>query len=339
MDKITLIQLKELLCSGGKYAATNVGILYGGKEYRAEKLTDIIFTVSDGKEPDFSEKLLGYAIYCGDEKLHEYPSAEEFLCCAGGLSQSGMLEVTNIDGFDSLEKFRESIDFNSISMNGLLQKYADCDEFSLTCACYGADGKKLHVDSAEAEKAYKKLQENQYELCLSQFMYESEEDKKQLPDFGTLYADIMAEVEALYKRRRKRPLFPCDMYTEGKMKYKQDISALWHIYSAAGFLQECREDLAERVGIADSGFNPMDSGLYAPLKPYVTRTEVTYCWHCTTSGSLSRVFYIQLNGQTKNWLLQFKDDYALEYLDDLAFYKDGKLQFSSCTHEGFHTDF
>ena len=43
--------------------------------------------------------------------------------------------------------------------------------------------------------------------------------------------------------------------------------------------------------------------------------------------------------ETKKWLLQFDTDYDIDPFEDLAFYKENTLLFSSCTHEGYHEDF
>lgn len=64
---------------------------------------------------------------------------------------------------------------------------------------------------------------------------------------------------------------------------------------------------------------------------------MSFSWHCTM-GPLAKVHRFRLNDKTKKWLKQFKSDYDLEGLEDLALYKGDELLFSSCTHEVFHND-
>lgn len=48
-------------------------------------------------------------------------------------------------------------------------------------------------------------------------------------------------------------------------------------------------------------------------------------------------YYFKLNVESKNYLRQFRNDFCLRDLDDLALYKDDEIKFSSCTHEGFNS--
>ncbi len=78
---------------------------------------------------------------------------------------------------------------------------------------------------------------------------------------------------------------------------------------------------------------------FLALKPYVISVTGSNSWHCTTTGGFYKIFRFRLTEETKIWLLQYKTDYDLVDLEDLAFYKGEKLLFSSCTHEGFHCDY
>ncbi|MCD8373355.1 MAG: hypothetical protein LUD27_08670 [Clostridia bacterium] len=342
MINIDIKTFRSLMFDGGKYTAETVELIKDGKAFNFERDP---FPENEVNAL-IGEKLADYRLYENDGvkdfedgiKL-KYNTAVDYLQ-KNGFIRDGLLAVNSVDGYATVEEFKLAADFEHISMPELLQKYDGCDEFSLTGLYDGGFCLNSHLDKELADIAYKKLYDEQYDSCRSQYDLLTEEEKAAMPDFDWLFNDIKAEVDALFNKKSKRPLFPCDMYAQDKMKYRQGSHALWHIYFAAGFLNDAKEDLEKRVASTDvrPDLALLDDDLYLPLKPYVNRTEATYTWHCTTSGSLAKVFYFKLNDVTKNWLMQFKDDYALEYLDDLAFYKNGKLQFSSCKHEGFHMD-
>ena len=85
-------------------------------------------------------------------------------------------------------------------------------------------------------------------------------------------------------------------------------------------------------------FNDLRTEENEVLYENLIKKEIGFSNHCTETGSLLLTYYFKLNNQTKAWLSQFKTDYDLNGLEDLAFYKNGKIMFSSCTHERFHTD-
>ena len=118
------------------------------------------------------------------------------------------------------------------------------------------------------------------------------------------------------------------------------MDELWHAYSAVDFTGTC-EYILEKLKKEQTErplTEELESDENKALKDNLIKTEVTFVWHCTSSSELSKVFYFKLNDDTVEWLKRFKSDYDLELLEDLAFYKKGKLLFSSCTHERFHSD-
>ncbi len=344
MEKIDIELFSQLMASDGKYAAINVELVSGNKVYRIEKSANMSFVI-EGGVPSLHEDSVSYTLQDGDGKRRVFFTKEEMLSYVkDNFVSDGKIAVNSIDGCSSAEQFMHMADFNDYNMEQLLEKYADCDEFSLTCDYNVADEKSPHgkyrLDRKTGDNAYRLIEFEQHDMCKALYAYAPEEEKKSLPPFDKLYADITAEVKELYSLVKERPLFTGDMYSEGKMKYKGESALLHHMYHSAGFLQDCKGDLAAQykntlTRPADAEF---DKEEFAPLKPYIGRVLVTYCWHCTVSDKLAKVFYIKLNDQTKQWLMQFKNDYALEGLEDLAFYKNGECRFSSCTHERFHTD-
>ena len=73
------------------------------------------------------------------------------------------------------------------------------------------------------------------------------------------------------------------------------------------------------------------------LKDYCLKYEVSFFNSVTVSSILMINYYFPLNEYTKKYLLKFKTDFDLKELQDLTIYKNNKVQFYSCTHEGFNS--
>ena len=129
----------------------------------------------------------------------------------------------------------------------------------------------------------------------------------------------------------------CDKFSLKQLQYKEPVE-LWHIYHNYDFLNSVKYSAMNMVKLTEE--RPLDYELYLgkfkDLKNSLIKIDVTHIWHCTISGQLSKVFYFKLNKESINWLLQHKNIYDFKWLDDLAFYKNNKCIFSSCTHEGFY---
>lgn len=84
---------------------------------------------------------------------------------------------------------------------------------------------------------------------------------------------------------------------------------------------------------------PIDFIKNKVLRDNLIKYEISFQNHCTTSGCLMINYYFKLNGETKELLRNYKNDFEIDInsLEDLALYKDDELKFSSCTHEGFNS--
>lgn len=348
MEKISESKLRELLNSEEIYF---VEICKGDYVYIIEKDLSVNFSWANE-----SVEIKGYNLLLKNcEKTTGIYKTKKSDSMINYLKKEGFFdrdEITlcSVDGeYNSVEEYEEFVKFDKLDMAGLLEKYADCDSFSLT-APYAAGITKKYPDGIY--KIDKKLAdevfiatENDYKEELKQ-MYDNipQEERKDLPEFEVLYLNIRNEAAEFHKKYRAgKPnsnKFFSDYFANGKTVYTQPED-LWHFYEMTGLLFDIKESLERmqknvRERAIDCELNEEE---YLPLKPYLKEVKPAFNWHCTNSSALHKIFYIELNDDTKKWLLNYKSDYDLNRLDDLAFYKDGRLMFSSCTHEKFHNDF
>ncbi len=245
-------------------------------------------------------------------------------------------ELESMNGFDSLQAFQEDKEFQQMEMKALLEKYGDCDTFSL-CALYG----ESYLSKQEGERAYLEMVEENRAYLEELYSHFQEYG---LEDFETLYKNIAAECQAYKQKHETKKNFCCSFISDkvgDGTKYGEPTEFFWHFYHALGMdLDNLRE--VERLEKLPENFSPTDvlnEKEYLALKPYLLRCHISFKTHCTVCGNMQKELFFTLNDQTKAWLLQRKNDYDFEgELQDLALYKDGKLRFSSCTHEGYHDD-
>lgn len=231
-------------------------------------------------------------------------------------------------------------------MKHLLTKYNSCDTFSLTCPYnegysieypYG----KYKLDKVLGKQALANLEEHFKNNLLDRYNAFKNEIND-LPDFETLYNEIKEETREYQKNWTKdKSPFISDTVYKKETKYHTPEQFYWHFYHDICHLQVFNESLEamyknneERA--LDVEF---DDEKYKVLKPYIKDIEVTFVWHCTVSGQLSKVFYIELNETTKEWLNQFESPFDIEGLEDLALYKNNELKYSCCTHEEFDNEY
>lgn len=272
----------------------------------------------------------------GDKKLIKLLTEEE--ACKDGEINVKTVGSENL----TVEEFASRRQFDSLDMEGVLKRYLPlADSFSLTCS-YGEEN---GISEELAAKALKTVKADCYRTAEEQYMYAADEEREKLPPFGEIYADI----ENMYKNYCERNAvlieanggYACfsDVFSGEKEKYNS-LPELWHAYNEVDFAGTC-EAILERMKKRET-VRPLTEELEGEenkcLKDNLISTEVTFVWHCTKSAELAKVFYIKLNDETVEWLKRFKSDYDFEILEDLAFYKKGKLLFSSCTHEKFHCD-
>lgn len=209
-------------------------------------------------------------------------------------------------------------------MKIILDKYNFCNRFSLS----GQRG-FYKLSDKEADEIINITKKRNREECKK--IWESINNKDKLPPFEEVIQDI--EIEILN--------FGTDYIVDvvgEKTKYGREF---WHIYSLLSNEIEQLELIRSLQKTEETGPYLIDTNRkYEILKPYIKRKEISFHTHCTISSILYETYYFELNEETKKWLLNYEDVFSFdgEPLEDLAFYKDEKLKFSSCTHEGYMVD-
>ncbi|HBN12591.1 MAG TPA: hypothetical protein DD415_03155 [Clostridiales bacterium] len=336
---MTKAQLQNLLEKDG----ASVKFSVDDTEYGAEPVMVYEFNEATGLA-DF--KVDGFIL----EKKGRRKSFKDFESFFEKFENKQVKLISINDEFESIESYEDEKAFDNINMEELLATFLPvADSFSLTCPFNSGYDEEhpfglYRVDSYLAERALNELEEWEKKTAERQYGCIPEKDRKKLPAFEMLYEEVKAECRDYRKGHKAKAdkfggnVFFGDEFSKGNTKYKKPAE-LWHVYEAVDFVETCRYTLDKTA--ENEKERPLDEVLdkeeYAGLKSSLIKTEVGFTWHCTTSGMLSETFFFKLNETTAEWLKKFENDYALEGLEDLAFYKDGKLIFSSCTHEKFHT--
>jgi len=312
--------------------------LSGGKgEAEIEPQMSVILK-KDGS--DYKIKLSGYTVRYGGKERKIKPEKLIARLSKFKLIENGKVKLAGIGhGKISYGDYLAENDFLKIDMVRLLDKYGDiANAFSLTCPYNGADGETYNLSDELAEIALKEITGEMREASRERLKTSSG-----LPPFDELYAEIEEEYRLLYKEKEEFAkshdghIFLCDEFARGKTKYKKP-SELWHVYHNAEFAGWCARRLEEMKNSAKKRELCAELEDEEVLKQNLEDIKASFSWHCTTSSELSKTFYFTLNDETKKWLLRHKTDYDFTVLQDLAFYNDGDILFSSCTHERFHTD-
>lgn len=247
-------------------------------------------------------------------------------------------------------------------MEKILDKYSNCDVFSLTGRAYGCN-----VSEEEFLKALNKMESSSKEEKRKQY----EDNKGKLvnyPDFDELYEEIKKECykfdseenKARYLREHFDKKIIADFkkmgMSSGKIKEIKDdffrcsfiadevgvttkygsecIGFFWRFYHDIATIIDCSKK-QNKYCIND--VKDLLSQIPKQLKEHFMYYEVSFFNEVTISDDLMVNYYFKLNDETKKYLLQFKNDFCLNELEDLVFYKDGEVKFYSCTHEGFNS--
>lgn len=230
---------------------------------------------------------------------------------------------------------------NTITMIELLEKFDECDTFSLTGSIENviitSESKNFALDEIKKINRtylleyYNKLKD-QYSFIPFDDLYN--EIEKECIDFEITQKDIYMKKYGFFDNS-----FICDCVMSEKngkrTKYTEPEGFFWHFYHLMGQNLD-RKLYVEKLN--NNKLNAIDKIKDNLLKKNLIKYEILFHNHCTESGSLMINYYFKLNEETKKWLLQFKNDFAIEgELDDLAFYKNDEIKFSSCTHEKFNS--
>lgn len=342
--KITEEQLKRILHE----EILDVTILNGeDREIHIEPSLDYNLEKNDFECCGYSVNAGGKEQSGEEREIGTFDELKKFLSSRG--AGEGEYRLVGIHGgeFKSLEELNQKRKFDNITMPELLETFPTADRFSLTAMYMGGIDRKhrygtVGISDENAEHAMRSIEKWAYDVSKNCFERIPEKERKKLPTFEALYAEIDGECKEYRKKNAAKiekqdgNAFFCDRFAEGKCKYREP-NDLWHIYSSVDFKEDCAY-----VINALKGFKPPVSlnerlNAYPVLKGALICTEVTFVWHCTASGMLSTVFTFTLNDSTRAWLLEHKDDYDFnDGLEDLALYEGDNILFSSCTHEHFH---
>ncbi|MDE5729125.1 MAG: hypothetical protein K2I20_03010 [Clostridia bacterium] len=316
-------------------------VLEAGKgEMEIEPQMSIIMK-RDGS--DYRIKLSGCAVkYCGKTKTVKPEKLLKFIEKHGAAEGNSVKLIGIGSERKSFEEYLADVDFSKIDMGGLLDKYGDiANTFSLSCPYDGCGGETYYLSEELAEIA-----KNEITVWSRETAKKQVEKLSGLPPFEKLYKEIKEEYLALYgekeefARKHGGNIFFCDEFANGNAKYKTPPE-LWHVYHNVEFAAMCVRELEKRKSFEktrDLCAELKADGADGVLIQNLNDIKVSYLNHCTVGGCLSKTFYFTLNDDTKKWLLRHKDDYDFTTLQDLAFYNGDDILFSSCTHEGFHTD-
>lgn len=209
-------------------------------------------------------------------------------------------------------------------MKKLLERYNFCNRFSLS-----GHREFYKLSDDEADKIIKITKKRNREEC--QKIWDDIDDKYKTYSFGEVIQDIETEILNFNGD------YIVDVVGE-KTKYGREF---WDIYSLLSNEVGQLELVKTLQKSAEAGPDLIDRDhKYEFLKPYMKHKEISFHTHCTISSILFETYYFELNEETKKWLLNYKSVFSFdgEILEDLAFYKDEKLKFSSCTHEGYTID-
>ncbi|MBQ2872425.1 MAG: hypothetical protein IJE89_00280 [Bacilli bacterium] len=248
-------------------------------------------------------------------------------------------------------------------MKKIIDKYSDCDMFSLTGGTLG-----LSITEEEFLNALNKMEEQTKEEKRKE--YENNKDKFiNYPKFDELYEEIKKEcyefdceknkeiylnkhfnkqeVKQLKKigmtdeeiNKIKENFFQCSFITSEvgyTTKYgKESKGFFWHLYHDISMNIDCSKK--KNKYCIKNGKNILEQ-IPKELKEHALYYEISFSNAVTLSNELMINYYFKLNEETKKYLLKFRNDFCLEELEDLTLYKDNKIKFSSCTHEGFNSE-
>lgn len=248
----------------------------------------------------------------------------------------------------------------TLTMNELLEKYSDCDMFSLTGGVYNCN-----ITEKEFLNALNKMKEKEKQQ-LKDFYNKNLEDFADYPSFDELYSNIEKECyEYNREENRKKYLeekFDTKVYHEYKKMFMSDEKIekirnrffhcsfiadeigkttkygskrlFYNFYAGIGMLIDRENSIKDYC--FDNGKEPIKQ-VPKELRDCCLYYEVSFFNSVTESGGLMINYYFPLNDYTKKYLLKFKTDFDLSDLQDLTIYKNKEVKFYSCTHERFNS--
>ena len=202
---------------------------------------------------------------------------------------------------------------------------------------------KVKITANDKRIALNDIKEVQRANLRSQ--YNTLKERNLLIPFDNLYREIEKECAQFEKKYKVYYLkeygffdnsFICD-HVGKDTKYNNPSGYFWHFYHSLGMNIDRERYLDELIN-TNNRLTPLDKITDKVLKNNLIKYEILFHNHCTESSILMINYYFSLNIDTKKWLLQFANDFEITAnYEDLAFYKNGEVVFSSCTHERFNS--
>lgn len=232
-----------------------------------------------------------------------------------------------------LEKYLEKYTITEEEFLNALQKIEESNK---------EEKRKIYEENKEKFVNYPEFDELYDEIKKECYEFDSEENRQMYINkhFGAekieQYKKIGKTDEDIDKIKNK--FFHCSFISDnvGKTtKYGSEYrNFFWNLYHDIAMMVDRQKD-KDTYCISD-GRSPLEQ-IPTELKEHFLYYEVSFNNAVTVSGGLMINYYFELNEQTKKYLLQFRNDFALTGLEDLTLYKDDEEKFSSCTHEGFNS--
>ena len=225
---------------------------------------------------------------------------------------------------------------------------------------------KYIITEEEYLNALKTLEERNKEE--KRKIYENNREKfAKYPSFDKLYDEIKKECED-YDCEENKQFYINKHYGDEQIKkykdrgmteeeineMKEDFFQCTFIASEVGkttkygnehkgFFYHLYYDIANNIDrqknkehyCIDGKISPMEQ-IPQELKENFLYYEISF-FNSVTTGGLMINYYFNLNDETKKYLLKFRNDLYIYPLEDLTFYKEDKIKFYSCTHEGFNS--
>lgn len=341
MERMSIEQVCEFIALGGSLIlSTSAGEISIQAEYELQL---------DKGETNFN--LCGFVIECAEQSytMDDVTALKQKIVDIGAVGTDRMAHVVLINGkYMTMAEYEKATALNELDMKGLLDKYSTtADRFSLSVP-YNEYSKvlrnryKFHLDEKIAENAGNEVMS--WAIRESRRIYEGldEDVRLKLPAFDILMEEIVKECEDAWskiKGKSDEP-FMCDRFAIGETKYTAP-QELWRIYNDIDFAISAGREAQKMIKVKKTRAleYPLDKPENEILLRNLIEIKVGFVWHCNVSSRMAKTFFISLNDETKNWLSAFKDDYSITQFEDLAFYNGEKLLYSSCTHEGFRTDY
>lgn len=246
-----------------------------------------------------------------------------------------------------------------MKMKKILDKYLDCNMFSLSC-----NVSNELVTEDDYNNAVNKVKEK----LINKLKKSYDKNINCYPKFEILYQEIEQECKEFCSKNNQKKVinnffdknrisemkkmgmnkkeidniinnfFSCrfiaDKVGESTKYGKENENFFWHFYNTVGQIIDYQNKKDDYINT--NGINPINQ-IPNELKKKLIKYEILFYNSVTTCNRLMINYYFILDAETKKYLLKYKTDFDLDDLEDLAMFKNNKLLFYSCTHEQYNS--